>query len=79
MGPNTCHACGNTYDKPLRITVNNHDYTFDCFACAIHVLAPRCSHCGVTIISQGLEKQGAFYCCAHCARHEGIGELQDRA
>jgi hypothetical protein len=25
-----------------------------------------------------LEADGIFYCCAHCAKHEGITNLRDR-
>jgi hypothetical protein len=74
-----CDCCGNTYDKAFEVIVGNRHYTFDSFACAIHTLAPHCSHCGVPIIGHGMESQSSFYCCAHCARQAGIGELQDRA
>ena len=76
----TCDSCGNEYDKPLEITKAGETYTFDSFECAIHKLAPRCEHCGVTIIGHGLEAgDGRFFCCAHCAQHEGVEALADRA
>lgn len=77
MGP--CECCGNTYDKAFEVTVAGRRHVFDSFACAIHTLAPRCAHCGVTIIGHGMEAGTAFYCCAHCARKAGVSELQDRA
>jgi len=73
-----CECCGNTYDKAFEITVAGTSHTFDSFACAIHLLAPHCAHCGVTIIGHGMESEGAFYCCANCARAAGVHELQDR-
>jgi hypothetical protein len=33
----------------------------------------------VKIAGHGLEKDGAMFCCAHCAEHEGASELRDRA
>jgi hypothetical protein len=41
--------------------------TFDSFECAIHALAPTCEYCGVKVIGHGIEANGSFYCCAHCA------------
>jgi hypothetical protein len=53
--------------------------TFDSFECAIHALAPRCAHCDCRIIGHGVEAKGKIFCCAHCAKHEGVKGLQDRA
>lgn len=75
---NKCDVCGNVYDKAFQITMDNETYTFDCFECAIHALAPSCESCGVTIIGHGVEADGAIYCCAHCAEQEGVTALQDR-
>jgi hypothetical protein len=66
-----CIQCGNEYDKSFTVTMDNHDYTFDCFECAIQELAPTCAHCGCKVIGHGVESGGAIYCCAHCAKHEG--------
>jgi len=75
-----CQQCGNQYDKAFEIIWQGKNYYFDCFECAIHVLAPTCKHCGCRIIGHGMEKENIFYCCAQCARHEGIHEeLADRA
>lgn len=74
-----CECCGNTYDKSFDVTIGDEVHTFDSFACAIHMLAPRCAHCGVAIIGHGMETGSAFFCCAHCARQAGVSELQDRA
>ena len=75
----TCDTCGNDYDKAFEVTMAGHDYTFDSFECAIHLLAPGCSHCGCKIIGHGVEHEGVLFCCANCASHEGIAELKDRA
>ena len=77
MGP--CELCGNTYDKAFEVrTSEGVTYVFDSFECAIHVLAPTCDHCKCRIIGHGIEANGVFYCCAHCARHSGIVEAVDR-
>lgn len=73
-----CEVCGNEYDKAFQVTLDGDTYTFDCFECAIHALAPNCEYCGVTIIGHGVEANGSIYCCAHCAEREGITALQDR-
>lgn len=75
----TCEVCGNTYDKAFEVAIGGTTHVFDSFACAIHRLAPRCSHCGVTIIGHGIEARGQYFCCAHCARAVGVTEIVDRA
>jgi hypothetical protein len=73
-----CEVCGNDYDKAFNIVQLGETHTFDSFECAIHALAPRCSNCGVKIIGHGMEKNGDFFCCAHCAEAEGVTEMEDR-
>lgn len=73
-----CENCGNVYDKAFQIIIGSESHYFDSFECAIHLLAPECSHCGCMIIGHGVESQGAFYCCVHCAEQEGVHELKDR-
>ena len=74
-----CELCGNDYDKAFTVTMAGRTHTFDSFECAIHVLAPTCEHCGCRIVGHGMEANGRFYCCAHCAKHEGVKGLDDRA
>ena len=73
-----CETCGNDYDKAFEVILDGTRHVYDCFACAIHALAPRCAHCGVKIIGHGLESLSNFYCCAHCARTDGENKLRDR-
>ena len=75
----TCENCGNDYDKSFQVVINGHAHTFDSFECAIHKLAPACRHCGCRIIGHGLEKDGTYYCCDHCAEKSGVKDLRDRA
>lgn len=67
-----CSTCGNNYDNCFEIELKNHTYgkyTFDCFECAIHKLAPVCNHCGCRVIGHGQEGPNKeIYCSAHCAR-----------
>ncbi len=74
-----CALCGNDYDKAFQVTMADTTLTFDSFECAIHMLAPVCSHCGCRIIGHGLEADGTLYCCNHCAKSSGESRLQDRA
>jgi hypothetical protein len=74
----TCETCGNDYDKAFQVVMNGKAHTFDSFECAIHALAPTCEHCGTRIVGHGLEKDGTFYCCDHCAQKEGVTDLRDR-
>jgi hypothetical protein len=75
-----CDVCVNDYDKSFRLTTSDGDTkTFDSFECAIHAVAPECSHCGCKVIGHGLEAGGSIYCCAHCAHGSGEPQLQDRA
>ena len=73
-----CDTCGNDYDKAFTISGKGMNGTFDSFECAIHALAPSCAHCGCKVIGHGAEHDGAFYCCAHCARRSGVKGLDDR-
>jgi hypothetical protein len=74
-----CEFCGNTYDKTFEIRMGGHTHVFDCFECAVHSLAPVCGHCGVKILGHGVEADGEYYCCAHCASEMGVGAVKDRA
>lgn len=73
-----CETCGNEYDKPMEITLHGQSHLFDSFECAIDALAPECSHCGCKVIGHGVEEDGTFYCCAHCANQHGAHPASDR-
>ncbi len=74
-----CDQCGNDYDKSFQVMRQGRAWTFDSFECAIQAIARRCAHCDCPIIGHGLEKGDKMYCCAHCASHDGVRELRDRA
>jgi hypothetical protein len=74
-----CEMCGNDYDKSFEVIAAGQRHTFDSFECAIHKLAPKCDHCGCTIIGHGMEVDKGFYCCANCARQKTGARVIDRA
>ena len=74
----TCEVCGNIYDKSFEVHMGGETHVFDSFECAIHALAPTCAHCACRIIGHGMEAEGVFYCCAHCATQHGIHAFEDR-
>lgn len=73
-----CEVCGNSYDKAFVVVYVGRTHVFDCFECAIHMLAPVCAHCGCRVIGHGVEAGDVIYCCAHCAAAAGVSELRDR-
>jgi hypothetical protein len=73
-----CETCGNDYDKAFQVVMEGERHTYDSFECAIHALAPHCATCGIRIVGHGLEKDGTFFCCDHCAERHGVTELRDR-
>lgn len=73
-----CEVCGNDYDKSFEIKAQGRSHVFDSFECAIHALAPSCSHCGCKVIGHGVEGNGKIYCCAHCAKQAGVTGVDDR-
>jgi len=74
-----CDVCGNDYDKAFTVTMSGRTKTFDSFECAIYALAPACGHCGCKVVGHGVEHNGTVYCCANCAKHDGVSSLKDRA
>jgi hypothetical protein len=75
-----CEVCGNDYDKAFQVSMPGDEArTFDSFECAVHALAPTCEYCGVKVIGHGVEADGHFYCCAHCASMAGAEGVADRA
>lgn len=73
-----CDHCGNEYDKSFTVTMGGSTHMFDSFECAIHMLAPKCERCTCRIIGHGVESDGQYYCCAHCATSSGVAGVRDR-
>ena len=75
----SCEVCGNDYYLSFDVIMGQEKYTFDSFECAIQKLAPVCDHCGCKIIGHGVEANTQFYCCANCARQQGVTTIRDHA
>ena len=74
-----CEVCGNEYWMSFEIHTAGNVHVFDSFECAIHRLAPTCEQCSCRIVGHGVEVDGRFFCCAHCARDAtGATEARDR-
>ncbi len=73
-----CEVCGNDYDKAFEVRIDGTAHTFDSFECAIHSLAPTCTHCGCRILGHGVESGNQMFCCASCASAHGAMGLRDR-
>ena len=73
-----CEVCGNNYDKTFDVIFKGSKHTFDSFECAIHALAPICTHCQCRVIGHGVEADDNIYCSASCAAAEGVHGVRDR-
>ncbi|MGA7518604.1 MAG: hypothetical protein WBW28_16855 [Pseudolabrys sp.] len=45
----------------------------------IQALAPKCRIVERALSAMEVEKDDKIYCCAHCAKQEGVTEVRDRA
>jgi len=50
-------------------------YAFDSIECAAQMLAPVCLNCGCRILGHGVDGPEGVFCCASCARAEGVGAV----
>jgi hypothetical protein len=74
----TCDCCGNAYDRLFSVKTHDGDsYQFDSVECAAQMIAPRCAHCGCTILGHGIDADTETYCCSNCARDHGIQAARD--
>ena len=74
-----CQVCGNDYARSFEVVMGGKRHVFDSFECAIHALAPTCTHCGCRIVGHGIEAGSQFFCCAHCAHMSGVENVRDNA
>lgn len=72
-----CETCGNDYDHSFEIIHHGRTHTFDCFECAIFMMAPSCGNCGCRILGHGVQTDEQTFCSAHCARQCGVQGLAD--
>ena len=71
-------TCGYDSNKAFEVLMQGKRHVFDSFECALQALAPRCAHCNTRIIGHGVEDDGHYFCCAHCAEQNGVTALKDR-
>lgn len=62
-----CSVCANESSRTFDVMYEGGILTFDSFQCAIHRLAPICSHCDCVILGHVVESEAAIYCCTQCA------------
>jgi hypothetical protein len=74
-----CEVCGNDYAMAFEVRAAGAVHVFDSFECAVQRMAPVCENCSCRIMGHGVESDGHFYCCAHCARVQGHAQLVDHA
>lgn len=70
----TCDVCGNDYAHTFTVTRGETSGTYDSLECAAHEWAPECAHCGCRILGHGVDADGVWFCCDHCARADGPDE-----
>ncbi|GAA2435547.1 hypothetical protein [Streptomyces macrosporus] len=72
-----CEVCGNDYEMAFEVHAAGAVHVFDSLECAAQRMAPICENCQCRILGHGVEADGHFYCCAHCARTQGHAQLVD--
>lgn len=74
-----CEVCNNDYEMAFEVRAADAVHVFDSLECAAQRMAPTCDNCQCRILGHGLQADGLFFCCAHCARRRGYDKLVDRA
>ncbi|MER5184449.1 hypothetical protein ABT009_40070 [Streptomyces sp. NPDC002896] len=74
-----CEVCNNDYEMSFEVRAQGAVHVFDSLECAAQQLAPTCTNCQCRILGHGLQADGQFYCCANCARQQGVRQLVDHA
>jgi hypothetical protein len=74
-----CEVCNNDYEMSFEVHVAGAVHIFDSIECAAQKVAPICDNCQCRILGHGMQSNGQFFCCAHCARQKGVSELVDHA
>ncbi|MBB1252927.1 hypothetical protein [Streptomyces alkaliterrae] len=74
-----CEVCSNDYEMSFEVHAAGAVHVFDSLECAAQRMAPICENCECRILGHGVQSDGHFFCCAHCARVKGHRELVDHA
>jgi hypothetical protein len=72
-----CEVCGNDYDESFETYLDGEADILDQFECAFYAVAPTCAHCSGKVVKHGIEINGIFFCCAHCASQHETVSLQN--
>jgi hypothetical protein len=74
--PNEIAHRSNDYDKAFQVSMKARPIP----STASSARSTRwlcCENCGIRIVGHGLEKDGTFFCCDHCAEVRGVTGLRD--
>jgi hypothetical protein len=74
-----CEVCHNDYEMAFEVRAAGATHVFDSLECAAQKMAPICDNCETRILGHGMQSNGQFFCCAHCARQKGVAQLVDHA
>ncbi|MFE7778761.1 hypothetical protein ACFU5O_33780 [Streptomyces sp. NPDC057445] len=74
-----CEVCHNDYELAFEVHAAGAVHVFDSIECVAQKMAPICDNCQCRILGHGLQADGHFFCCAHCARQRGATQLVDHA
>ncbi|MEU3346339.1 hypothetical protein ABZ723_15410 [Streptomyces sp. NPDC006700] len=74
-----CEVCNNDYEMSFEVRAGDAVHIFDSLECAAQRIAPTCGNCDCRILGHGLQADGRFFCCANCARRQGVAQLVDHA
>ncbi|MFB7460672.1 hypothetical protein [Streptomyces sp. NPDC056188] len=74
-----CEVCSNDYEMSFEVRAGDAVHIFDSLECAAQRIAPTCGNCDCRILGHGLQADGRFFCCANCARRQGVAQLVDHA
>ncbi|MCZ7415740.1 MULTISPECIES: hypothetical protein [unclassified Streptomyces] len=75
-----CEVCSNEYEMSFEVHARGGAvHVFDSLECMAQKMAPICENCSCRILGHGVQSDGQFFCCAHCARVQGHAELVDHA
>ncbi|MDX3770572.1 hypothetical protein OG963_03390 [Streptomyces sp. NBC_01707] len=72
-----CEVCQNDYELAFEVrAAGGAVHIFDSIECAAQKMAPTCVNCQCRILGHGMQADGQFFCCAHCAREKGLSRSQ---
>ena len=71
----SCRKCGQPAQVPVSIrTGDGPSYTFDCFDCAIEMVAPRCPECRRAYLGRPVTSGEHRFCSTACSQRRQVRE-----